>query len=154
MKTLKNLSAFVMLMCTMVLYSCQDDSLVQPNSSSAAARRGADDVRITLPTTITDYIAANYPGQSIIKAEKGLTKYEVTLSSGLKLNFDLEGKFLGAGTDDPMVALPKAITDYIASKYPGVTIIKAELSINKYEVRLSNGVRLDFSLNGTLIRVR
>jgi len=35
-----------------------------------------------------------------------------------------------------------------------VTIVKAEKSANKYEVKLSNRVRLDFSLTGQLLRVR
>ncbi len=49
-----------------------------------------------LPQSILDYIAANYPDNSIIEAEREDDGYEVTLNNGVELEFDLEGNFLSA----------------------------------------------------------
>lgn len=57
-----------------------------------------------LPQTILDYIAENYPDNTIIEAEKEEEGYEVTLNNGVELEFDAEGNFLseedGNGDDD------------------------------------------------------
>lgn len=58
-----------------------------------------------LPQAILDYLAANYPDNSIIEAEREDDgTYEVTLNNGLEILFDAEGNFLEAddhnGDDD------------------------------------------------------
>ncbi|WP_252112680.1 PepSY-like domain-containing protein [Gramella jeungdoensis] len=57
-----------------------------------------------LPQTILDYIAENYPDNTIIEAEREDEGYEVTLNNGVELKFDQEGNFLsqedGNGDDD------------------------------------------------------
>lgn len=57
-----------------------------------------------LPQIILDYIAENYPDNTIIEAEKEEEGYEVTLNNGVELEFDAEGNFLseedGNGDDD------------------------------------------------------
>ncbi|MDX1542584.1 MAG: PepSY-like domain-containing protein [Christiangramia sp.] len=57
-----------------------------------------------LPQTILDYIAENYPDNTIIEAEMEEEGYEVTLNNGIELKFDQEGSFLsqedGNGDED------------------------------------------------------
>lgn len=48
----------------------------------------------SLPQNIKDYIAENYPGVSIDEAEIEDNEYEIELSNGTKLYFDLAGNFL------------------------------------------------------------
>ncbi|TBW27827.1 PepSY-like domain-containing protein [Gramella sp. KN1008] len=69
--------------------------------------QGEDEENINpseLPQVILDYIAENYPDNSIIEAEKDDDEYEVTLNNGVELEFDLEGNFLseedGNGDDE------------------------------------------------------
>lgn len=65
-----------------------------------------DDIAISdLPQVILDYIATNYPDNSIIEAEREDDNgFEVTLNNGTELEFDSEGNFLEAedqnGDDD------------------------------------------------------
>ena len=65
-----------------------------------------EDIAISdLPQAVRDYIAANYPDNSIIEAEREDDgTYEVTLNNGLEIHFDGEGNFLEAedhnGDDD------------------------------------------------------
>ena len=52
-----------------------------------------------LPSVVTNYIAANYPNDTIEGAATNLDEnakmfYEVFMSNGLELEFDLEGTFL------------------------------------------------------------
>jgi len=47
-----------------------------------------------IPQTILDYIKTNYPKEQITHIDKGHRDYDVDLSNGLDLEFDLGGKFL------------------------------------------------------------
>lgn len=50
-----------------------------------------------LLNSIRDYVAANYPGNRIVKAEvKHSQKYEVELSNGTDLTFAHDGRFIKA----------------------------------------------------------
>ncbi len=57
-----------------------------------------------LPQSILDYIAANYPENTIIDVERDNEGYEVTLNNGVELEFDLDGNLLseedGNGEDE------------------------------------------------------
>lgn len=43
---------------------------------------------------IREYLAANQPTATVVKIERDKKGYEVTLSNGLELKFDLAGKFV------------------------------------------------------------
>ncbi len=119
---------------------------------------------VDLPQAIKDYISTNYPSDTIIEAEENLDGYEVIISSGIKLEFDISGNFIeisGNGDDDGEnqgedinpADLPQAILDYIATNYPDLTIVEAEIYPNQYEVTLSSGVELEFDLSGNFLEV-
>ncbi len=65
-----------------------------------------DDIEVSeLPQVILDYIATNYPNNTIIEAEReDDNAFEVTLNNGVELEFDPDGTFLDAedhnGDDD------------------------------------------------------
>lgn len=169
MKTFRILGLSFLTLVVLSLTSCED-SVLSPDDSSAVfsgiENASGDGVKVSsssLPASIAQYLSTNYPGKTITKAEKYLTKFEITLSDLTKLEFSLSGDFIEVSgskknntkvSDDTMAALPKVILDYIAKNYPGISIVKAEKSANKYEVKLSNRIRLDFDLNGKLLRVR
>ncbi|MCM1319509.1 MAG: PepSY-like domain-containing protein [Muribaculaceae bacterium] len=46
-----------------------------------------------VPTAITEYMAKNYEGHSIVKIDKDDNGYEVELQNGLELHFDANGTF-------------------------------------------------------------
>jgi Putative beta-lactamase-inhibitor-like, PepSY-like len=94
----------------------------------------------TLPAVVKTYITTNYPGATIKHAgstDSGKFIVHLVLADGLKnkgLVFDAAGKFLAEKTKDKdgkkgkkveVSALPKVITDYIASKYSSGKIEKA-----------------------------
>lgn len=47
-----------------------------------------------VPKSIQTYINANHKGQHIVGIKKERKKYEVDLSNGIEMHFDLNGKFL------------------------------------------------------------
>ena len=97
-----------------------------------------------LPQKIHDYIAANYPGLTIQKAEKededGTMQYNILLSDGTtELKFDLDGNFLyveqgghegnGEGDDhengndgehQDSVAIPPAALTWLQTNFPNM----------------------------------
>ncbi len=125
----------------------------------------------TLPVTVRNYIATNYPTATIIQAEQYATRYEVKLNNGVELYFNLNGNLIGtsgSGSSDDddddgnnggsssnnnidPATLPVTIRNYISTNYPTATIIQAEQYTTRYEVNLNNGVELYFNLNGNLI---
>ncbi|QTN37713.1 PepSY-like domain-containing protein [Cryomorphaceae bacterium] len=124
----------------MFLYAEQDDDIDPAN----------------LPATILTYITQNYPNDSIVEAELDDDIYEVYLSSGIELYFDINGVFLGMDDDDDdddidPANLPAAIITYINQNYPNDSIVEAELDDDIYEVYLSNGLELYFDINGNFI---
>ena len=128
-----------------------------------------------LPSAVQTYIASNYPNTGIYEAELedecGQRVYEVELTDGVALHFDLQGNFLGTeddfdcsdeqdGTydDDDYVdpdSLPSAVQRYIASQYPSLSIYEVErddeCDQEVYEVELSNGLELYFDLQGNFL---
>ena len=57
------------------------------------ARNGAVPTKI-VPAKISKYVHKNYPNVLIKEIQKGRAKYEVDLTNGVELIFNLNGKFL------------------------------------------------------------
>lgn len=127
-----------------------------------------DDQLIDLPTTINDYLAANYPDYSIDESEEGTLcdgtiVYEVELEDSndneIELTFNTEGSLLFSETEIENSELPSAVTSSISTNYPDYSTDEAERidmadGSTRYEVELENGdSELDvlFEADGTVI---
>jgi Putative beta-lactamase-inhibitor-like, PepSY-like len=187
MKNFRNLTFACFALISIGFTSCHDTGIAPQaanfdgfanattGSGSGKSSSSSESVHVainSLPAAITTYVSTKYPGKTITKAEKSVSKYEIVLSDATQLEFSLTGVFLEVSkggsistspsnspgpikvSDDPKVALPQAIMNYIAQKYPTATIIKAEKGISKYEVTLSNRIKLEFSLNGTFKKAK
>lgn len=153
---------------------------------NAGRRRGKDNDRpeltevdiADLPTTITDYVTANYSDYTIEKAGTDADgNYHVKLEEGPVLIFDADGNFVeerergdnegrrdrrrGKGkqrhADDRWTAieianLPSAVTDYVATNYADATILRAGTDADgNYGVILDTEVVLIFDAEGVFI---
>ncbi|RMG16179.1 MAG: hypothetical protein D6730_25450, partial [Bacteroidetes bacterium] len=125
----------------------------------------------SLPQAIIDYIAANYPSNSIREWESSMgadstLTYKVHLDSGLELYFDADGNFIraddhnGNGNDGQEIAvavsdLPQAIIDYLAANYPNNSISRAHKKFEDgrwvYRIKLDNDLKLFFDLAGNFL---
>ena len=72
-----------------------DDDDGNGDDDDGIAGNGSYIAPSTLPSTIRNYIAANYPSATIREAEKYTNRYEVELSTGVELYFDLNGNLTG-----------------------------------------------------------
>lgn len=90
---------------TELIFDAEGNFLGQATDEQGDEDEGDEDIAIAdLPQTIKDYIATNYPDNSIVEAEKEDEGYEVSLNDGNELKFDAEGNFVSAedhnGDDD------------------------------------------------------
>lgn len=116
-----------------------------------------------LPKILLDFIATNYPNESIDEAElENNGNYEIELENEVILIFDVDGNFLGIGEDEnededgetniEAASLPQIILDYLSANYGDKTIIKAEVDEDEtYEITLSNGVEVTFDSDGAFL---
>lgn len=106
-----------------------------------------------VPTEIADYVATNYPNNFIVKISRHNQHYEIELNNDLDIEFNLNnngGGNNGGGNNggNNQVALPEAAQQFIAQYFAGTTVVNVELDDFIYEVLLSNGVELEFNMNG------
>ena len=128
----------------LLLASCTKEKIV-----------GSDD----LPATGTNYIATHFPDQTIVHAVREYDdlqiKYTVYLKNGVKIEFNQNGevKEIDGNNALPDSVIPAAILAYVKSNYPSAFIKKWEVERTKQEVKLSNGITLEFDKNGNFLRI-
>jgi hypothetical protein len=121
----------------------------------------------TLPTAITDYVTANFGGETITAAVvKPSGKFGVELSNDTVLLFAADGAFIKVCDGQPdggphhhhcdtavtIDDLPQAAQDYIAANYAGETVVRGcQKNNGNYIVKLSNGVKILFDADGNML---
>ena len=87
--------------------------------------------------------------------DDGRREYEAKLSNGTDLEFHGTGQwkkvdcgysFLPAGI------VPQAIIEDLAVRYPGAKIYKAKRERGGYEIKITGGLELIYSADGTFVR--
>ncbi len=145
MKLLNLLAIFAL---TTAFVSCNDDD----DHETLLAEKD-------IPTQIMSYKNEHFPSNAIRRAIKDTegktTNYELYLDGNFELDFnekyeiyDIEGT-----TKLPDSVIPQAILDYTAENYSANYIIGWELELGHQQVELNNKLDLEFSLDGTFIRV-
>lgn len=128
----------------LLLASCTKEKIV-----------GSDD----LPATSTNYVTTHFPDQTIVHAVREYDdlqiKYTVYLKNGVKIEFNQNGevKEIDGNNVLPDSVIPAAILAYVKSNYPSAFIKKWEVERTKQEVKLSNGITLEFDKNGNFLRI-
>lgn len=106
-----------------------------------------------LPDNIKQFISANFQASVGLVQVDGST-YEIYLSDGTELEFDIGGNFKEAkaryASLNPNI-LPKHIAAIIKNEYPNVAIMKIERKILYYEIKLSNNMELKIDNNGIVL---
>src|SRR5690606_2135996 len=109
-----------------------------------------------LPHRAQSFLANYFSNERLVQAEKDMdgfkTHYEIKLSNGTELEFDEKGYWKEIDGKDkvaiPQEFIPKKISQYITQHFAPHRVSKIEKDRNKYEVELTNGMDLEFSLNG------
>lgn len=131
-------------MLALVLTGCADDKIVTEND---------------LPEEISTYISNNFPDNEVaqvtVDQEAFSKKYAVILKDNIKLEFDSKNNItdIDANAALPDNVIPAEILAYVNANYPNNVITDWELEDKHQQVKLDNGLTLEFSLAGEFLRI-
>ena len=114
---------------------------------------------IDVPTEISNYVSTHFPENPIIQAIKDTDgfelTYDITLEGGFFIEFnrkkeviDIEGL-----TKLPDSVIPAKLLEYATTNYPDNYIIGWELDDRNQQIKLENGLELEFNMNGDFLRI-
>lgn len=114
-----------------------------------------------LPQKAQVFIKQNFTkekAQQILKETGELidTGYDVVFKNKLKIKFDRKGDWKevdGKRSPIPTDFIPDKIIKYIQRSFPNNYVVKIEREKRKYEVEITNGLELEFDLDGNFIKI-
>lgn len=114
-----------------------------------------------LPESAQQFISDNFSAYTIdyVKMDKEIrsTDYEVKFTNGAEIEFDSKGEWLevsGKKEAIPTAFIQNSILTYVSEKFPQTHIVKIEKGrFGKQEVKLSNGLELEFNSKGEFKRI-
>lgn len=123
----------------------------------------AKDVIITkseLPKKALTFLDTHFNGKVIQTIEKDTdflsVSYKVTFADHIEVEFDKSGDWDevdGNKNPLPTTFILAPITTYVETNYPKAQIIKIEKETRQFEVKLDNGLELEFSKSGVFKRI-
>lgn len=125
-------------------------------AASACARAGDQTISINqLPDAGQTLVSTFFTGKTVAVVKKDVelskTSYEVIFTDGDKIELNADGEWTEveckSGTTVPDGLVPAQIASYVSANYPAATIIEIEKDRRGYEVKLSNGLEIDFNKN-------
>lgn len=113
-----------------------------------------------LPPASINFIREYFPNATVDKAKKdaehGEKGFEVILSDGTELEFWKDGKYRevdGKKKPIPTGYIDRKIVDYVAKNYPNSKITHIDYGHKDVDVDLTDGIDLEFTKEGTFIKV-
>ena len=128
--------------------------LVLTVTANAANRKRAIDPD-NLPKQAIELIQKHWPSCEIEQAFLSTKEYEALLTDGTLIVFDRKGVWKEMKCTDglPVTLVPVFITRYVVDRYPRILIIDVEKMRGGYEATLSNGLEIQFDMNGRVTHV-
>ena len=120
----------------------------------------AQDVKVetsALPKDASKFLTQHFTDRPIHHVTKDSGgSFEVKLNDGTEIEFRSSGVWHevdGKSVEVPTSFLPAGIAEHTKANYPQQQITKIEHDIRKYDIDLSNGISLEFDLNGKFLRI-
>ncbi len=142
MKTFKYFLLMAMVMTMSLTMSADDDDRVITFSQ--------------LPEAAQTFLKAHFGTKVPLLVTADWDDYTIRYESGEKIEFNRSGDWKDIecyNSKVPNEAVPAQICSYISQNYPGKSIIKLERHRSVYEVKLNNGLEVEFNRNFQLIGV-
>lgn len=143
---MKKLVSFFSIMLLIVSVACARDKVTR-------------DVSL-LPTGAREMIKKYFPDSEIsyLKIDKQLFRtegYEVILSGGTELEFDVKGQWteIESLQTVPDSIVPESIRKYIKRNYGSQGVKKIKHNRRGYELKLTNGMDMEFDNMGNFLRL-
>lgn len=111
-------------------------------------------------TEINTFVGTYFPQVGILKVEADEDEYDVKLTDGTEITFNLAFEWKSIDCDEsnvygivPAELVPEQIAAYVTTNYPNQHIDKIEKRANGWEIELSNGVEIEFDSNFNVTHV-
>lgn len=107
----------------------------------------------SLPQNSKDFLKQNF-NAAISLAQRDRNSYEVHLSDGTDIEFDIDGNWHEIENKiNPFNFnfLPKNLESIIKSEFPNIKAREIEKKINHYKIKLTNGMKIYIDFNGTIL---
>lgn len=106
-----------------------------------------------LPENIKTFISAHFKAQiGLVQMDR--KSYEIYLTDGTELEFDLMGNWIeieNKRTFIDLAVLPPNLALIIKAQYPNTPLIEVKRKINYYKVKLANRMEIYIDPNGTIL---
>lgn len=136
--------SIALLLAVFTLASCDKETLVQDNDLSKEIRT---------------FISTHFPSNRIIQSVKdrdGLElTYDILLDGNIKLEFNKKNQIIDIESREklPDSVIPAKILDYVSANYSGNFITGWEIDGRNQQVKLNNGLELEFNMDGDFLRI-
>ena len=83
-------------------------------------------------------------------------EYKVVFTDGREIEFGKYGDWEEVDANRgqfPIAVLPQSIRSYLSQHYPDMPVMKADRDRYGYEVKLRNGLELEFDKSGRLYKI-
>lgn len=108
----------------------------------------------SLPQNIQNFIATHFKAQ-IGLVEMDRKSYEIYLTDGTELEFDLMGNWIEIESEFVPVdfgVLPPNVASIIKAQHPNATLLEVKRKMSYYKIKLSNKMKIYIDANGTILR--
>ncbi len=107
-----------------------------------------------LPQAAQTFLKAHFATKVPLLVTADWDDFTIRYESGERIEFDRSGNWKDIecyNSKVPTEAVPAQIGSYISQNYPGKSIIKLERHRSVYEVKLNNGMEIEFNRNFQVI---
>ena len=120
----------------------------------------ADDDRVItyqqLPQSAQEFLKQHFSKLVPLVVTMDWDDYTIMYESGEKIEFNKQGEWKDIdcrASHVPAVLIPQQIKSSVQQSFPGTTIIKIDRNRRGYEVKLNNGLEVEFSRNFQVIDI-
>ena len=112
-----------------------------------------------LPANVQEFVKKHFPNIEVSYAKQDNDLFErdytVVLTNGNKIEFISKGEWKEVDCEHHQVPegiIPDAIRKYLNENQKGHRVIEIKKELRHYDVKLSNKLEMEFSLDGKLLR--
>ncbi len=109
-----------------------------------------------LPEPAQVFLKQNFANKVPLIVTADWDDYKIVYESGESIEFDRTGNWKDIecyNSKVPAGVVPEQIAAYLNKNYPGMSVIKFERHRSVYEVKLNNGMEIEFNRNYQVIDV-
>lgn len=101
-----------------------------------------------LPASAQEFLRQNFANKVPLVVTMDWDDYTIVYDSGEKIEFDKQGnwKDIDCKTSHvPTAIIPEQIKTHVRATFPGTTILKLDRNRRGYEVKLNNGLEIEYN---------